>query len=218
MKKIGLLCLALVLALGAMGVGYSLWSDSLYVDGSIETGSLCWEWTGTYTNDPGPPNSVIDWTCRPGFEGPPLYFWPTGKDVGYTDAVVIDSHTIELTMVNVYPCYFVAVSVYARNCGTIPLHFERVIIRSDYGEHIIDWIQADRYPAMELDLDGDGAPDIEFSWGNHIGDQLHPGDDSGEISFWIHVMQPAPQGAVLTFQIILEAVQYNESIHPIPAP
>ena len=215
MKKIGLLCLALILAVGAMGVGYSLWSDSLYVEGWIETGSLCWEWTGVSTTDPGPPiGAVMDQNCRPGFAGPPPYYWYSGKDVGYTNAWIVDPHTIELTMVNVYPCYFVAVSVYTHNCGTIPLHFERVIIRSDYGEHIIDWYQPDRYPTMELDLDGDGAPDIEFSWGNHIGDQYHPCDDSGEISFWIHVMQPAPQGATLTFQVILEAVQYNESIHP----
>jgi hypothetical protein len=216
MKKLGLLCLGLVLALGTMGIGHALWSDSLYVEGWIETGYVCWEWTGVTTSDPGPPNYVIDQNCRPGFEGPPPYFWYAGKNVGYTDAAIVDSHTIQITMVNVYPCYFAEISLYARNCGTIPVHFERVIIRSDYGEHIIDWYQSTRYPAMELDLNGDGYPDIEFSWGNHISSQWHPGDDTGEMSFWIHVMQPAPQGAELTFQIILEAVQYNESIHPIP--
>ena len=38
MKKIGLVCLAVVLAMGALGVSYALWSDSLYLDGTVETG------------------------------------------------------------------------------------------------------------------------------------------------------------------------------------
>jgi hypothetical protein len=40
-KKIGLLCLALVLALGALGVGYASWTDTIFVDGTVQTGSVC---------------------------------------------------------------------------------------------------------------------------------------------------------------------------------
>ena len=39
-KKIGLLALALVLALGALGVGYASWTDSVTIDGSVNTGTL----------------------------------------------------------------------------------------------------------------------------------------------------------------------------------
>jgi hypothetical protein len=39
-KKIGLLALALVLALGALGVGYASWSDTIFVSGTVETGSV----------------------------------------------------------------------------------------------------------------------------------------------------------------------------------
>jgi len=40
MKKIGLLSLALVLALGALGVGYAAWTDTITIDGTVNTGSV----------------------------------------------------------------------------------------------------------------------------------------------------------------------------------
>jgi hypothetical protein len=40
MKKIGLLCLALVLALGTLGVGYAMWSDQITIEGTVNTGSV----------------------------------------------------------------------------------------------------------------------------------------------------------------------------------
>jgi predicted ribosomally synthesized peptide with SipW-like signal peptide len=39
-KKIGLLSLALVLALGALGVGYAAWTDQITVTGTVSTGDL----------------------------------------------------------------------------------------------------------------------------------------------------------------------------------
>ena len=40
MKKIGLLSLALVLALGALGVGYASWTDTIFLEGKVCTGSV----------------------------------------------------------------------------------------------------------------------------------------------------------------------------------
>jgi len=40
MKKIGLLALALVLALGALGVGYAAWTDTVTITGTVNTGTL----------------------------------------------------------------------------------------------------------------------------------------------------------------------------------
>lgn len=212
MKKVALICLALILALGSLGVSYALWSDNLYINGTIETGTLCWEWTSTNNLDPGPPNHILDYHCNPGFEGD--IYWQGTKDVGYTTTTIKDAKTIEMTLTNVYPCYFNSISVYGRNCGTIPLHFEWVSFDSDYEDPIIiDWIDTD-YAPISLDLDGDGNDDIEIKWGNHIGSQVHPGKSTGEISFWIHVMQAAPQNETMHFTITFNAVQYNESIHP----
>jgi len=40
MKKIGLLALALVLALGALGVGYAAWTDTVTITGNVTTGTV----------------------------------------------------------------------------------------------------------------------------------------------------------------------------------
>lgn len=218
MKKIGLLCLALVLALGALGVSYALWWDDLYIEGSVDTGDLCWQWTGVSCLDPGPPPGQIsyDWHCRPGFAGPVPYFWVGDKDAGWTICNVEDEKHISLELWNVYPCYFNEVSLYIRNCGTMPLHFERVIFESPYDTGFI--VVAENTVGT-LDISGDGVPDIEFKWGNHLGMQLHPGDDSGEISFWLHILQTCPQGEPdLTFTITLVAQPWNESNWPPTTP
>jgi hypothetical protein len=40
MKKIGFLVLALVVALGGLGIGYAAWIDTVYINGTVTTGSL----------------------------------------------------------------------------------------------------------------------------------------------------------------------------------
>jgi predicted ribosomally synthesized peptide with SipW-like signal peptide len=40
MKKTGIIMLALVVALGALGVGYAMWSDTVTVNGTVTTGSV----------------------------------------------------------------------------------------------------------------------------------------------------------------------------------
>ncbi len=40
MKKIGLLALAIVLALGALGVGYAMWYQSVDISGTVQTGTV----------------------------------------------------------------------------------------------------------------------------------------------------------------------------------
>lgn len=39
MKKIGIICLIIMVALGAIGVGYSAWSQNLVATGNVNTGS-----------------------------------------------------------------------------------------------------------------------------------------------------------------------------------
>ena len=66
---------------------------------------------------------------------------------------------------------------------------------------------------MDFDLDGDGDLDLNLRFGDNFGAQLHP-CDSMDQSFDLHVKQGSEQGTTYTFTIELEAVQYNESIHP----
>jgi len=40
MRKIGLIAMALVLALGTLGVGYAMWTDTVTINGSVTTGNV----------------------------------------------------------------------------------------------------------------------------------------------------------------------------------
>lgn len=40
LKKMGILALALLIALGAMGTAYAAWTDSVYIEGTVYTGTL----------------------------------------------------------------------------------------------------------------------------------------------------------------------------------
>jgi hypothetical protein len=50
LKRMGLLALALVLALGALGVAYSAWTDSVYVNSTVEMGTLDIDAIGAYSS------------------------------------------------------------------------------------------------------------------------------------------------------------------------
>ncbi len=45
MRKLGIISLALVLALGTMGAAFALWSDTLFLDVTVNTGNIGLEWT-----------------------------------------------------------------------------------------------------------------------------------------------------------------------------
>ncbi len=54
MKKLVLICLALVMALGALGLGYAHWSQTLTITEVVNTGKFCVGIRDVGTNDSGP--------------------------------------------------------------------------------------------------------------------------------------------------------------------
>lgn len=53
MKTIGLLLLAIILAVGAMGIGYAHWSDTVSINGTVETGMVRVGIVSQESNDDG---------------------------------------------------------------------------------------------------------------------------------------------------------------------
>lgn len=210
--------MVLMLGLFMSGLAYATWSETLWISGSVATGSVDWYIATYFNGDPYPgPGAPPDRHCNDGFEpsgDPPLFWWddPDGKNVGWTEVTLVDSdgdgdtETLDLTLHNVYPSYFNMVSIYPHNNGTVPLIIDNVIISSDYGSVLL---RTAGYVA--LDLTGEGDADIEISWKDSFGYQMEPcdWDADPELSFWIHVLQAAPQGATLYFTIGIVAVQYN---------
>lgn len=215
-KKLMLVPAALIFVLFASGLTYGLWFQTLYVEGVVDTGILDWCWYfATIEDDQA---GEFDWNILPGFVGAP---YRTDKDVGNGSVAITDCHTIQVTLRNTYPCYWTEVAVYANNTGTIPLHFEWLLIKDNNGVVIanVSGYQPGK-PTAVLDLTGDSLPDIEIWFGDSrmIGTQVHPNETLDEVSFWLHVLQTSPENAILQFSLEFFGVQWNESIHPFQQP
>ena len=204
-KAIAILALLLVML---VGTGYALWSGNLLINGVVNSGELDWAFsTSVSTLDHGP-----DWNGDP--EGPCFnaYPAPEGKDVGSSSYQLLDTDldgdydTLNVTLNNVYPLYLEDISFHVFNDGTIPLKIWKVVLAGN------EYYANTDFPVY-VDLNGDGYPDIRVCWGDNFGLQLHPGD-TAEISLEVIVLQPAPQGAQLSFTISLIAVQWNEYSAP----
>ena len=232
MRKIGLLSLALVLALGSIGVGYAAWTQTLYIEGTVETGSVCID-VGTFgILDPYEPEKFggdyppipadrADWTCLDGFVrnwdlpgGPRI--WQLDKNVAWGDVVPVPCEetglwkTLRVTLYNAYPSYFNEMRFYPENCGTLPWRIDHVIIRWDQGGEEQEFLILSEGTTVKMDYTGDGDYELEIQWKDSFGAQIHPGGDPPEISFWIHVLQPAPQKSTLEFTAELVVVQWNK--------
>ena len=199
MRKTKLLVLPMLLMLGLLtsGLAHAYWSQTLYIEGNVASGKLDWEFTFAMAED----EEGKDWNCGDNFVPTP---WEVDKDVGSTTIEITDPHTVTLTLTNVYPSYWTSADVYAHNNGTIPLIIDRVIINGNVFRKINPFAYA------QLDLDKDGKYDIETRWWNGFGEKIDPCGDSPGMSFWIHVLQDAPQGKTLEFTIEIVAIQWNE--------
>jgi hypothetical protein len=138
MKKIGLLALALVLALGALGVGYAMWTDTVLITGTVGTGNLILGVADTSTDDPaGSP----DPQCGPGHN-------EEQKDVasfvsinGTPKAGCTDFYeSITETFTHVYPYYGPTVTVEVKNCGTVPLKITGMALTNFTGTDLTPWM------------------------------------------------------------------------------
>jgi len=212
--------LSVVALVGIVLVALAMWSETLMVNTVVETGELDWEFVpgsviylDTCGLPPGPWPFGNDWNAS--------YYPEPGatqldKDVGCTSVTLIDSDedgdldTMVVVLNNVYPWYYTHIAFKVHNDGTIPLKIWRVVIN---GVEYYELNEQELEQGVELDLDGDGEPDVTVWWGDNFGVQLHP-CQSADISFDLTVLQPAPEGTSLTIYISFEAIQWNEYYVP----
>lgn len=207
MKKLGIICIALVLALGSLGMGYAAWTDTLYISGTVTTGSVEWEFDGIPTQG----DAGLDPNCFFDLDGGT---WEQmDKDVasttvGYSDTDGDDvDDTLTVTLDNAYPYYANHIGYKVHGLGSIPLQIWKADIIVD-GIVVATIYYVDEF--HKLDLDGDGKDDLQIWWGSVFGPsmQLHA-CDSRDMSFELLVLQEAPQDETLYFTIELVAIQYD---------
>ena len=158
MKKIGLLCLALVLALGALGVGYAMWWDEVTIEGTVNTGSVEISIEGlseTYVY-----KNVTSREMLISYE--PL----VGADlllVASATAEDVSTATekkVQMTFDNIFPtCEPIAADVLLHYTGSVPAHV--VLLEDDVDPSIADYLVQTWYVwdvieemFVETDIDG----------------------------------------------------------------
>lgn len=219
MKKVGFICLALVLALGSIGVAYAMWDKTLYIDTTVNTGEVDAEFVMAFTDDDGvvnnpdkdagddgggtlydhwgPESSNDPMAAGP---NPPRYEKDVGKCWAEIDAV--DPQILHFYVENGYPCYWNTLWFDILNTGTVPVNIEGL----------------DIMPVGNWDRDGDGADDITVGWsGLADGMQIDPGlTAQGDIH--IHVEQTLTddesgfggENEIYEFTAEIWLVQWNE--------
>jgi predicted ribosomally synthesized peptide with SipW-like signal peptide len=142
MKKIGLLLLALVIALGALGVGYAKWTDTVTINGTVNTGTLILGVKDIGTNDA---KGTLDTLCAP---VPGVAVGQERKDVGSFDSANgtvkagCDGYYADITetLTNVYPGYYGESTIELKNCGTVPLKIEDIQLTNPSGTDLTSWM------------------------------------------------------------------------------
>jgi predicted ribosomally synthesized peptide with SipW-like signal peptide len=216
--------LTMVIALGALGIGYAAWTDTVVVTGTINAGSVCLSFEpGTYHEiyDCGPSQFAtlpdMNWSgwvtqvgstsCPDGykFQNKPC----SDKDVAsITSSPVLDAAgnitAIQVTINNAYPHYLGHYTFEVCNCGTIPIKINAPVFNQN--------------------------PSLLIEYRNGTGTQLEPGG-CHEVSFFVGVTQHqgywsngtsgtwivddpskplTPQNSKLSFTIDVSAIQWNE--------
>lgn len=185
-RALALLLLALVVALGTVGAAYALWSGTLYINGTVETGSVDGEWS---------------------FVG---CFDIEDKDVGTTSGQIDGSNPriLHFTIEDGYPSYTGDCQVELHYTGTVPAHVEAIDFVPGAGltNCVVD--QSPTTGTFTATCD-----QLTVEWIDGLCIQLHQSDRVAS-SLRVHVEQDAEMSSQYTFGVEVLLVQYNESTCP----
>lgn len=183
MKKLIGIFASLILALGMSGVAYATWQESLYIEGTVNTGTMDMGWIEVKSWDT---DDYAHWG-----------YMDANKNVSDIDCVVsADPNILTVTVTNAYPCIDYYNLVELKNIGTIPVHIYLVPFAAD--------------PVVEVDITYYSSYDIH-SGGVPITQppvQIHQGDSIYAL-IHVHLTQEADMDAIYYFNAEIVAVQWN---------
>ena len=234
MKKIGLLSLALVLALGSLGIGYAHWSETLQIKGTIATGDIDPKFSEAESNDG---TGELDPSERGCWTVGATNTWAANrysKDVGLTDTDIpsaMDHRQVTITATNTYPSYYASVIFKIVNEGTVPaglVGLKLVEISGPNGVMPVDvelgtsnvyFVDVDQWTVSRTqNLNGPNTDDYSL----HISELVYPTQIDpfdwaepavteiwGDIDF--HVENGALEDSTYDFTVELYFVNWNET-------
>jgi hypothetical protein len=180
----------LVLALAAMGTGYSYWSRTLNVSGTVNAATLDWQFTPPMFNV----DNGNDWNADPSFTN----IRQVGYNIGSTVLTHLDSHTVGATVSKAYPDYYDCWSISVLNTSNMPLLIENATLNYDGHD----------YPMLngKIVTTLDGV--FEFRFQSNIGLIIQPTDVLTE-SIAFHVLAPVQYGQIYDFTIHVVGTQVH---------
>jgi hypothetical protein len=218
---IGGLSLLLVIALAAMAVGYALWSKTITINSTVQTGNVHAAILDAFTDDDNVVDNAdldsmdtgdcpihvgdpaISTSCDPAETGadPKRHY---DKDVAqcFAEVDADDDNIAHILKMNVYPSYHCTAWLQIENDGSIPVKIVSVEVNGQPVEPSVP---------TPFDLGGNSDPDVSV----HITDveqcaQIEPGE-----KFFMnvdqHVLQGAPQDATLGYTVEVLLAQWNEA-------
>ena len=185
-KGTALLLLA-VLAVAGLGGAFALWSETLTVDVTVETGELDAALAVLSSGD-----NEEDIAADMGEPDPSV------KDVSSIQCNVVDQYTIEVTITNAYPSITYWCEIELSNTGTIP-----------FKVFDIQFLNDNITPVAEEFGFFDSLDALDNPSAFYVGFQLHP-DDSDSDYLVIHLSNDAEEGATYTATIEIMVGQWNE--------
>ena len=146
-KKMGLMFMAMVIALVGIGVGYASWTDTLTITGTVNTGSVeleVVEYSGTKVYKvPGVQNEIVvqdwegNWTAGAPFPTPPA----GGTLVAFSGARPggADEKDVVMKWWNLFPSVWFEANVVFHYVGSIPAKVNDIDI-DWWGDIDGDWV------------------------------------------------------------------------------
>ena len=180
--KLGALFLISIMALAGVGAGYAAWTDTITIDGSVNTGSVGWKFTaysGTWVYKDTVEETCIESDVELDLTLPKYANYIL---VAYSKAEqgIDGDHHATFTFDNLFPCIDFMADVWITYTGTVPGKISTITVRDFWpdtaDEHLID-------PYTRLDVtiyDAAGGvvkdwQDIPFDPSIFCGWQLHLG-------------------------------------------
>ncbi|MBA7607286.1 hypothetical protein ES703_14445 [subsurface metagenome] len=177
MKKIGLLVMALVLAMGMLGVGYAAWTDTVTIDGTVNTGNVDLQVVG-YSSTwvykvPGETNDIVviyhDSSSEPtvptgAVEVRPNQTHPYAVAYAIAEPGTNDDE-VTITYVGLFPSIVFRADILLHYAGSIPVNIS-------VADFILDPLSGSAPELLALyaagkQTDGTGAW-IEWRWSDNL--------------------------------------------------
>ena len=191
--------LALVGAVGTMSVAYALWSKTLNIEGTVDTGRVHARWSQAVSTDPP---GALDLKDEMGnrYE----------KDVGMLECAINpdDPEVLDITIHNGYPSYMGGCEAEYTVLGSVPVVVESISFAPGQGLTNCSVDQSQNTGTLTVLCD-----QLTVKWTDGLCVQLHPGDEHAG-SLKVHVEQEAEMSSEYTFDLGVLLVQFNESNCP----